>query len=120
MKFASLDISDIADWPADAALTGACVVVPGVLRAQPELTELPAAIKPAAILCKACDAWLARLLNQRGVVVAHPKDPVGGIRNGTEVEADFSNGVLTELDSGRRFALQPVPPEHLKEIRAHA
>jgi len=95
------------------------VILSGALRSRPELPSVAATALPGAIICSACDAWVVRLLNQRGVVVALPRDPVAAVPHDAEVELDFSAGVLTEVGSGRRYALEPLPAAYVKEIRSH-
>lgn len=120
MKLHKLDINS-ADQLGEG-LKGACLLLPGALTARPELTELPKGLLhalPAAVICKGCDAYLERLLNERGVAVTAPGDPVDAVPHGAEVELDLLGGTLTELSSGRKFALTPLKPEHLKFVRAH-
>ena len=123
MKLRKLDIAYIDALPADAELKGTCLVLPGILNAQPELDELPKnllAQLPAVIICAACNAFLERLLNERGVAVTAPSDPVDSIADGADVEVDLVGGALTELSSGRKFAIRPLRPNHLQFVRAHA
>lgn len=119
MKLRKMDIAYIDALPADADLKGACLVLPGTLNAQPELNELPRLSLPAVIICKGCNAFLERLLNEKGVAVTQPSDPVDSIADGAEVEIDLVGGALTELSSGRKFALKPLKPNHLQFVRAH-
>lgn len=119
MKLRKLDIAYIDALTADADLKGACLVLPGTLNAHPELNELPRLSLPGVIICNGCNAFLERLLNEKGVAVTRPSDPVDSIGDGTEVEVDLVGGTLTELSSGRKFALKPLKPSHLKFVRAH-
>ena len=122
MKLRKLDGAYVADLPADAGIKGACVHLSGALLATVETDELPKELLanlPAVILCKACDPYLERLFNERGVSVTSPVDPVDAIPDGADVELDLSTGALTELSSGRKFALKPLQPNHLQSIRKH-
>jgi len=116
MKLCKLDISYAHDLP--AGLAGVCLLLPGTLNLRVERDALPAEL-PAIILCKACDAYLERLLNGRGVAVTSSTDPVDSIPDGAEVSADLAAGTLVETASGRRFALRPLKPAHLSLIKAH-
>ncbi|MBZ0138007.1 MAG: hypothetical protein K8I27_16745 [Planctomycetes bacterium] len=119
MKLRKLDISYFDALAADADLKGACLVLPGTLNAQPELIELPKVPLPGVIICRGCNAYLERLLNERGVAVTQPVDPVDSIADGADVEIDLVGGALTELSSGRKFALRPLKPKHLQFVRNH-
>ena len=122
MKLRKLDVSYIHDLPADAGLKGVCLLLQGTLNARAELDELPKDLLtnlPAVVLCKGCDAYLERLLNERGVAVTSPRDPVDTITDGADVELDLLAGTLIELSSGRKFALRPLKPNHLQFVRAH-
>lgn len=105
------------------ALKGACLLLPGPLHILPEHEELAKdllACLPACVLCAACDDYLERLLNQRGVAVTRPLDPVEAIPDGAEVSLDLAAGTLAELASSRRFAVRALKPAHLLEISHHA
>lgn len=122
MKLIKRDVTFIHRLTPDAALKGACMLLPGALHVLPELEELPKELlpaMPAVILCQACDDYLERLLNQRGVAVTMARDPVDSIADGAEVSVDLTVGSLTEISSGRRFALKPLKPAHLAEIAKH-
>lgn len=122
MELHKLENSYITDFPAEAGLKGACILLPGPLLATVETIELPKNLPanlPAVILCKGCDSYLERLLNERGVSVTTPVDPVDAIPDGAEIELDLTGGRLTELSSGRKFALKPLQPAHLQSIRNH-
>ena len=122
MKLRKLDISHLQQLIPDAGLKGVCLLLPGTLAARAVLDELPReqlAGLPAAIICKGCDAYLERLLNERGVAVTAPSDPVDSVPDGAEIELELAGGTLTELSSGRKFALVALKPDHLKFVRAH-
>ncbi|MCB9893636.1 MAG: hypothetical protein H6839_04230 [Planctomycetes bacterium] len=122
MKLRKLDVADIQQLAAHASLKGECLLLPGTLSARAELEELPKELipnLPGVILCKACGAYIERLLNERGVVVTSPADPVDAVPDGADVELDLVGGALTELSSGRRFALSALKPDHLKFVRTH-
>jgi len=119
MKLRKLDIAYIDALPAAADIKGACLVFPGTLNAQPELTDLPKLTLPAVIICKGCNAYLERLLNEKGVAVTQPSDPVDSIADGADVEVDLVGGTLIELSSGRKFAIRPLKPNHLQFVRNH-
>lgn len=122
MKLRKLDISYIHDLPADAGLKGVCLLLPGTLNAVAELDELPKELLPhlpAVIVCRGCNAYLERLLNEQGVAVTAARDPVDAVAEDAEIEIDLLAGNLTELSSGRKFAIHPLKPEHLKFVRAH-
>jgi hypothetical protein len=116
MRLRKLDISYADNLP--AGLKGACVLLAGTLNARVELDELPKEL-PAVIICKACDAYLERLLNERGVAVTSTTDPIDSVSDGADVTIDLAAGTLIETSSGRRFALRPLKPNHLASIRAH-
>ncbi|MCA8914849.1 MAG: hypothetical protein KDB90_05515 [Planctomycetes bacterium] len=122
MKLRKLDVSQLHQFAADESFKGACLLLPGTLSARAETEELPKELVqqlPAAIICKGCGAYLERLLNERGVAVTAAADPVDSVPDGAEVELDLIGGSLTELTSGRKFALVALKPEHLKFVRAH-
>ncbi|MCA8912048.1 MAG: hypothetical protein KDB82_10105 [Planctomycetes bacterium] len=122
MKLRKLDVSYVHDLPGDAGLKGVCLLLPGTLNARAELDELPKdllAQLPAVVLCSGCNAYLERLLNERGVAVTTTRDPVDSVPDDAEVELDLLAGTLTELSSGRKFALRPLKPNHLQFVRAH-
>lgn len=105
------------------ALKGSCLLLPGPLHVLPEHDDLPkelTASLPACVICSACDDYLERLLNQRGVAVTVPLDPVDAIPDGAEVTLDLAAGALTEASSSRRFALRALKPAHIAEITRHA
>jgi hypothetical protein len=116
VKLRKLDISYVDKLP--AGLKSACLLLPGTLNARVELDELPKEL-PAVIICRACDAYLERLLNERGVAVTATTDPVDSVPDGAEVTVDLGAGSLIETTSGRRFALRPLKPNHLASIRSH-
>ncbi len=126
MRLAKREYRFIGEMVADPALHGACLVLPGGFHAAPEVEEIPKALLanlPSVVLCRSCDYFLLRLLNQRGVAVTSPVDPVGTLSDGAEVDVDLASGVLTEVATTRRFALRPLAPAHLQEMRnrgAHA
>jgi hypothetical protein len=113
MKLRKLDISYADKLP--SGLKGVCLLLPGTLNARVELDELPKEL-PGVIVCKACDAYLERLLNERGVAVTSTTDPVDSVSDGAEVRIDLAAGSLIETTSGRRFALRPLKPNHLASI----
>ncbi len=122
MRLVKQDATYIHRLQQDAALKGACLLLSGALHMLPELDELPkdlAPVLPAVVLCHACDDYLERLLNQRGVAVTMPQDPVDSIADGAEVSIDLAAGTLSEISSGRRFAIKPLKPAHLAEIVKH-
>lgn len=101
---------------------GLCLLVSGPLLLRPEDTSLPEEwlkSAPGFILCGGCDPYLERLLNERGVAVLQPRDPLDVIADDAEVEVDAGAGTLTEKSSGRRFALHGLKPAHLTAIRNH-
>ncbi len=101
---------------------GLCLLLPGPLLLRPQDLTLPeewAGSAPAYILCAGCDPYLERLLNERGVTVLRPRDPLDVIADDSDVEIDAANGVLTERSSGRAFALHALKSSHLAAIRAH-
>jgi hypothetical protein len=123
MKLIKRDVSYIHGLTPEAALKGACLCLPGALHIVPEQVELPkelTATLPAVILCRGCDFYASRLLNERGTAVVTPLDPVDSIPDGADVGIDLAAGVLTESATGRRFALRPLNLAHTQEIRADA
>jgi hypothetical protein len=116
MKLKKLDISYADKLP--AGLKGVCLLLSSTLNARVELDDLPKEL-PAVIICKACDAYLERLLNERGVAVTSTTDPVDSVADGAEIAVDLAAGTLIETTSGRRFALRPLKPDHLASIRSH-
>lgn len=116
MRLAKLNISWLHEWPATLP-KDTCVLLPGAMLARPETSELPRELAaPAAILCTGCGMFLERLLNQHGVAVVRPRDPVDAIPDGAEISLDLASGKLTETSSGRVFALHALKPAHLAEI----
>lgn len=123
MKLIKRDAAYIHDLAGEPALKGACLLLEGALHAVPEQDELPASLLaclPAVVLCKACDAYLERLLNERGVAVATPLDPINALPEGSDVDVDLAAGALTEQAGGRRFALRPLHAALVREIRGNA
>lgn len=123
MKLVKLECSFIGDLAATAGLKGACVLLPGGLHAPPEMSELPRhllPVLPAVIICRACDTYLHRLLNQRGVIVTSAKDPVDSLLPGSEVDIDAVAGTLSERSTNRRFALHALPAALVAEARDNA
>jgi hypothetical protein len=116
MKLLKLNISYAHELP--AGLKGVCLLLPGTLNARVEVEELPKDL-PALLICKACDAYLERLLNERGVAVTSTTDPIDAVGDDGEVTIDLAAGTLIENSSGRRFALRPLKPGHLAQIRSH-
>jgi voltage-gated potassium channel Kch len=122
MKLAKRDYRFLHEMPDDPALKGACLLLAGGFHAAPETDELPRHLLPnlpGVVLCRSCDSFLARLLNQRGVAITSPIDPVGALSDGAEVDVDLASGVLTEAATGRRFALRPLHAAHMQEMRAN-
>jgi hypothetical protein len=122
MKLAKRDYRFLHEVPDDPALKGACLLLPGGFHVSPETDELPRHLLPnlpGVVLCRSCDFYLARLLTQRGVAITSPVDPVGALSDGAEVDVDLAVGVLTEAATGRRFALRPLHPAHMQEMRAN-
>jgi hypothetical protein len=120
MKLLKRNATFVHELPFDPEMKGACLLLPSTLHSVPEQDQLPRAllpVLPAVILCRACDAFLERLLNQRGVAVTAPRDPVDAVPDGAEVHVDLIAGVLTEVATSRRYALKPLSPEHVQEIR---
>lgn len=101
---------------------GLCLLLPGALLLRPEDADLGpewSKTAPRFIICTGCDPYLERLLNERGVAVLRPRDPVDAIAQGAEVELDPAAGTLTEISSGRRFALVALKPAHLAAMARH-
>ncbi|MBX3475776.1 MAG: hypothetical protein KF754_15505 [Planctomycetes bacterium] len=101
---------------------GLCLVLPGALLLRPEDMALPlewTSSAPRFILCSGCDPYLERVLNERGVAVLTPLDPLDVVPNEAEVDLDPAAGALIEVSSGRRFALRPLKPSHLAVIQSH-
>lgn len=116
MKLMKSDASYIHELAAVPAMKGACLVLPGALHALPEQVELPASLLPclpAVVLCEGCDAYLERLLSERGVAVATPLDPLHSIAEGSALQVDLAAGTLTDRAAGRRFALKPEKPRNV-------
>jgi hypothetical protein len=116
VKLRKLDISYAHELP--AGLKGLCLLLPGTLNVRVEADDLPKDL-PAVLICKACDAYLERMLNERGVAVTSTTDPIDAVADGAEIAVDLAAGTLTENSSGRRFALRPLKPGHLAHIRSH-
>ena len=122
MKLRKLDIGYLEQLGPNSGLKGVCLLLTGSLAARAENTGLPKEFLqqlPEVIICKGCDAYLERLLNERGVGVTVASDPVDAVSDGAEVELDLAAGTLVEQSSGRKFALIPLKPEHLRFVRAH-
>ena len=122
MRIRKLNFSYLHEWPEGADLKGTCLLLPGTLNAAVEAEELPkhaAAALPSVLLCLRCDAYLERLLNERGVAVTSTLDPVDAIPDGAEVHVDLLAGTLIEQSSGRRFAIRPLKPSHFEFVRSH-
>lgn len=122
MKLRKLDVSYVHDLPRESGLKGMCLLLPGTFNARAELQELSKdllADLPSVILCAGCDAYLERLLNERGVTVTATRDPVDSVPDNAEVELDLLAGTLVELSSGRKFAIKPIKPNHLQFVRSH-
>ncbi len=84
----------------------------------PALEALPAGLLPervAAVAAPAVDGWFQRLLEARGILVLHLRDPLRGIPDGATIELHVRGSAIVEPATGRAAAVARLTPEYLIE-----